>query len=199
MATEPPDIDRQSGFRLPLPKREDLDPEARAAFDELADPKGPTIRGLRGPAGIRMWSPKYAVMSNPSNRYLRFESGFTPHEREVAILITARQCDSRFEWAAHEPEALKEGVPQDVIDAIKHKRPLSGLDATDALIVEFGREVFGARKVKPDTFKRLVARFGPRKVVDLVSLMGNYAATAALLTAFDMQLDEGETHLLPVP
>jgi hypothetical protein len=29
-------------------------------------------------------------------------------------------------------------------------------------------------------------------------LMGNYAATAALLTAFDMQLPEGQKPLLPV-
>jgi len=35
--------------------------------------------------------------------------------------------------------------------------------------------------------------FGRRALVDLVALMGNYAATAALLTAFDMQLDPDQT------
>jgi hypothetical protein len=30
-------------------------------------------------------------------------------------------------------------------------------------------------------------------------LMGNYSATAALLTAFDMQLPEGQKPLLPMP
>jgi hypothetical protein len=30
-------------------------------------------------------------------------------------------------------------------------------------------------------------------------LMGNYAGTAALLTAFDMQLPDGKEHLLPIP
>jgi hypothetical protein len=34
-------------------------------------------------------------------------------------------------------------------------------------------------------------------LVDLVALMGNYAATAALLTAFDMQLDANQD--LPLP
>jgi hypothetical protein len=34
-------------------------------------------------------------------------------------------------------------------------------------------------------------------LVDLITLAGTYASTAALLTVFDMQLDEGETHLLP--
>jgi hypothetical protein len=31
-----------------------------------------------------------------------------------------------------------------------------------------------------------------------VALMGNYAATAALLAAFDMQLDQGQRPLLPM-
>ena len=33
--------------------------------------------------------------------------------------------------------------------------------------------------------------------IDLMSLAGMYASTAALLNVFDMQLDPGETHLLP--
>ena len=74
------------------------------------------------------------------NRYLRFEAGFTPHVREVAILTTAREMDSQFEWVAHEPEALKEGVPQNVIDVIKHRRATAGLDETDATVIELGRQ-----------------------------------------------------------
>jgi hypothetical protein len=35
-------------------------------------------------------------------------------------------------------------------------------------------------------------QFVRRALVDLVALMGNYAATAVLLTAFDMQLDPGQ-------
>jgi hypothetical protein len=36
-------------------------------------------------------------------------------------------------------------------------------------------------------------------LVDLVALMGNYAGTAALLTAFDMQLDPSQPPPLPQP
>jgi hypothetical protein len=35
------------------------------------------------------------------------------------------------------------------------------------------------------------------QLIDLMALVGMYAGTAALLTVFDMQLDPGETHLLP--
>jgi hypothetical protein len=39
--------------------------------------------------------------------------------------------------------------------------------------------------------------FEPNKLVELVLLMGNYASTAALLCAFDVQVPEGKP-LLPV-
>jgi hypothetical protein len=42
-----------------------------------------------------------------------------------------------------------------------------------------------------------MALLGVPLLVDLVTLAGTYASTAALLTVFDMQLDPGETHLLP--
>ena len=57
---------------------------------------------------------------------------------------------------------------------------------------------FGKRKVSPETYKRAFDRYGAKQLVDLVALMGKYAATAAMLCVFDMQLDEGETSLLPL-
>ena len=117
--------------------------------------------------------------------------------RELAILATARELDSQFEWAAHEAEALREGVPADLIETIRHRRPLDAIDPDDAAVIELAREIFTARKVGSATFARALALFGRKKLVELVALMGNYAATAALLTAFDMQLDPGQKPPLP--
>lgn len=194
----PSDIDPRSGMRLPLPDREDLDEAGKIAYDRGTTP-GATIAGLQGPSGIALYSPKTAAHHTAINRYLRFEAGFTPHVREVAILTTAREMDSQFEWVAHEPEALKEGVPQATIDVIKHRRSTDGLDETDALIIELGRQIWRHHQVKSETFSRLKAIFGPNKLVELVMLMGNYAGTAALLAAVDMQLHAGKKPLLPIP
>jgi 4-carboxymuconolactone decarboxylase len=195
--TTPSDVDPQSGFRLPLLKREELDEVGKRAYDRANTP-GKTIVGLRGPSGIHLYSTKTVEAGNVINQYLRFGAGFDPKVREVAILTVARQMDSQFEWAAHEPEALKEGVPQAIIDVIKYRKDTSGLDETSAAIVEFGRQLFGDHKVTPEAFARMKALFGPHKLVDMVMLMGNYAGTAALLTAFDMQVPDGKP-LLPVP
>ncbi len=193
----PSDIDPQSGFRLPLPKREELDEAGKKAWD-LASAPGASLAGLQGPSGIRLYS-KGNEHVRALNRYLRFQSGLTPRVREIAILTVAREMDSQFEWCAHEPEALKEGVEPAVIDVIKHRRSTAGLAETDATIIELGRQVFRYHKVTPETFARAKALFGPNKLVDLVLLMGNYAGTAVLLCAFDMQLHAGQKPLLPIP
>ncbi len=196
--TMPSDIDPQSGFRLPLPKREELDEAGRAAYDRAVTP-GRTIAGLQGPAGVQLYSPKIAPHVSAINQYLRYEAGYSPHVREVAILTTAREMDSQFEWVAHEPEALKVGVPQAVIDVIKYRRDTGGLDRADAIVIELGRALWRDHKVGPDLFTRAKGLFGPHSLIDLVLLMGNYAGTAALLSAVDMQLHPGKQPLLPIP
>jgi len=193
----PEDIDPMSGCRLPLPRRDELDNAGQRIYDSLADPKGGTIRGLRGPGGIMLQSPDLSRRARPLNRYLRHEAGLGGRVRELAILTTARELDSQFEWAAHEPEAVAEGVSQEIIDIIKHRKNTSGLNEADAIVIELGREIFGARRVTSATFARSLRQFGRRALVDLVALMGNYAGTAALLTAFDMQLDPDRPPPLP--
>ena len=193
----PDDIDPNSGCRLPLVTGEGLDPEARAIYDSLMGGGAHTVRGLRGPGGIKLHSPKLARCAIPVSRYLRFESGLSGRVREVAILITARCCDSQFEWAAHEKAALKEGVPAETVEAIRLGQPVDGLDPTDALIVALGRETFLSRRVSPQTYRKALQVFGVRGLVDLAALMGEYASTATVLTIFDMQLDEGVEPRLP--
>jgi 4-carboxymuconolactone decarboxylase len=194
----PADVDPQSGCRLPLPKREDLAAEAQRTYDTLADPRGTTLRGLRGPGGITLHSPDLARYTRPLNHYLRYEAGLGGRVRELAILVTARALDSQFEWAAHEAEALRQGISSDIVDIVRWRRDSAGLDEADRIVIELGREIFTARKVSPETFARALGQFGRRALIDLVALMGNYAATAALLTALDMQLDPGQEPPLPV-
>jgi 4-carboxymuconolactone decarboxylase len=194
--TMPSDIDPQSGFRLPLPKRDDLDDAGKRAYDRAASGVR-SIVGLRGPGGIHLYSTKTLEARNTAAHYLRFEV-FAPNVREVAILTVAREMDSAFEWAAHEPEALKEGVPAKVIDVIRHRQSTQGLDEIYAAIIELGRETFGKHKLTSATFARARKLLEPQKLVELALLMGNYAATAALLTVFDMQVPDGKP-LLPVP
>ncbi len=192
----PVDIDPQSGFRLPLLKREELDEVGQRRYDRAAS--GQNIAGLQGPTGIMLYSPKTSDAQSSVSRYLRKESGISPRLREIALLITSRCMDQQFEWTAHEPEAVTAGVPRDTIDAIKFNGPTAALDATDAIVIELGRAVWRDHKVAPELFARARAAFSPHMLVDLVLLMGTHASTAALLTTFNMQLHDGTEPLLPI-
>jgi 4-carboxymuconolactone decarboxylase len=108
----PEDVDPESGCRLPLPRREQLDDaQGSGPTTDSPTPKGGTIRGLRGPVGILLHSPELSRHARPLNRYLRHEAGLGGRVRELSILTTARELDSQFEWAAHEPEVL---IPEQV-------------------------------------------------------------------------------------
>jgi 4-carboxymuconolactone decarboxylase len=198
MKSIPADIDPESGFRLPVPRREDLDETGKKLYDRATTP-GATIAGLQGPAGVHLYSTRTAQHLTALNRYLRYEAGISSRVREIAILTTARELDSQFEWVAHEPEARKEGVEPNVVDVIKHRKDTSGLPEPDAMVIELGRQIWRDHKVTSELFARLKAQFGANKLVDLVLLMGNYAGTAALLAVVDMQLHKGKEPLLPTP
>src|SRR5262249_18934502 len=182
MAKWPKDVNRDSGYRLPLPKREDMpDEDGKKVYDQVVN-NGP---GLIGPFAVQMWSPKYQAILRQLNQFLRSEaSGLTPHVQEVSVLVACREVNADFEWTAHEELAHKAGVDQKVIDTIKYRKPTAGLTAEDAAIIDLGREIYRQKKVGPETFARANKLYGPMRLVNIVGLMGFYSTAAAELQTF---------------
>jgi 4-carboxymuconolactone decarboxylase len=198
----PPDIRPDSRNRLPLPTREDFNDADRKLFDDIMSHQ----QGGLSPAAkqhplMRIYSPKLAQGLEEAHQYLRNGTRLGDRVTTIAVLTTSRELTNQYEWTQWEEHAR---IPKDarhlepnVIDAIKYCRPLTGLDAKDAAVIAFGRELFGARKVSPETFAKVLQLFGPHDTVDLEEVMGLYGATAAELVAFDQQLNEGQKPLLP--
>jgi 4-carboxymuconolactone decarboxylase len=192
----PADIDPRSHNRLPYPKREDLDALGQAQYDETVnDPN--SLAGLIGPGGIRIYNSELNAAARPVNQYLRFKAGIPRNIAELAILATAREVDAHFEWAAHEPAALKVGVAPATIDIVRNRRPLDGVPEPDATVIELAREAVGKHHVSSATYQRALNAFGRKELIALDGLMGDYAATAILLATFDMHLPPGAVSKLP--
>ncbi|MGE3510933.1 MAG: carboxymuconolactone decarboxylase family protein [Vicinamibacterales bacterium] len=198
--TFPPDIDPGSRNRLPVVARDTLSDAGRRLYDKNADDMrtGRSLAGFQGPNGIVLYSPRVAEHDLAKNDYLRFDSHIGRRTYEIAVLVTARELDHQFEWAAHEPAALKAGVEQAIVDAIKYRRPIAELQPKDAVVIRLGREVFSRRSAQSDTFAEALKIYGPQDLVDIVSVMGHYSGIALLLNAFDQQLAPGQKALLPV-
>ncbi len=195
----PDDVYVETCSRLPLPNRDDLPDAAKEMFDYFSDPNSASYVGLRGPGTIRLHSPELLTRLTPASRYVRYEAGIPEDVRELAILVTARAFDSQFEWNAHEPAALKAGVPEAAIDFVKYRKPVEGAGLAEAheAIITLGRQMWEQRKVPPESYKRVLKLFGARMLVDISWLMGNYAWTASLITIFDVQVHPEKEPLLP--
>ena len=198
VASLPKDVYPDSGNRLPLIKREELDDAGKKAFDAVKSNPN-TVAGIRGPLGIRMQSPGLTRSRGRETAYLRYESTIGRRHVELIILVTARAFDAQFEWTYHELDGLEAGLEQKVIDIVKYHKPVTGLGEEDAAIIQLGRETLGKTKVSSDTFARALKLFGKETLVEIVSLMSQSAATAFLLHAFDQHLPPGQEPLLPIP
>jgi 4-carboxymuconolactone decarboxylase len=193
----PADVYADSFCRLPMPDRDKMDERGQTTYDRLADPNTESRVGLQGPATIQLHSAKVSEHSSGLNRYLRTEAGFDEDILELAILVAAREMDSKFEWTAHEPAAIEAGVPDETIDVVRFKKSTDGLSETEILVIEFGRQLFRERRVDADRYAAARALFGDRQLVDFVVLMTQYSATALVLRAFDMQPKAGLDYDLP--
>ena len=187
----PADVHRETGNRFPAIRRDALDDAGKKLYD---------TRGVTdgfGPGALRLYSPPVAESMTAVNDYLRRKSGLDPRLVELAILVTAREMDAEYVWTSHEPAARKAGLEQEIIDTVKFRRAASGLGEKERVIVQLGRDSIGKHKVDAETFARAVKLFGHQGVVNIVSLIGDYAATAILLNVADQHVRD--TSLLPVP
>ena len=178
--------------RLP----QDIHPETGNRFPAIRPNLTPDAFG---PGAIRQYSPPVAESMTGVNDYLRHKSGLDDRLVELAILVTAREMDCVYVWTAHEPNALKAGLQQEIIDTVKFRRPLTKLADKDAVIVQLGRDVISKHKVGSDTFARAQKLFGNQGLVNIVALMGDYAATTMLLNVADQHVRPKDTPLLPIP
>ena len=189
----PKDVYAESRNRLSLPKREDVSDGDKTIFDEMT-------RHSQHPLP-RLYDPPLARPMSEAGYYLKNETGLPSRLMEIAVLVTARQLDCQFEWTQWENDGRNVSDPrhieQSTIDLIKYNRPVAGLGEKETAIIAFGREMQGDKKVSSATFAQVLRLFGPRLTVDLVELMAGYSACAPEMRAFDQQLNEGQTPLLP--
>jgi 4-carboxymuconolactone decarboxylase len=139
-----------------------------------------------------------AIRRQRSGVDVRWENKVGRALSELAILATARERDQPYEWSLHEMEAVAVGLDPAVIDAVRNKKPLTGIGEKEAAIIQLARDI-GRHKVGADTYARALKTFGHSNLVDVVSLMGQYAATATRLSAFNQQMPPGWKQFLPLP
>jgi len=191
----PKDLDKDSLARLPYLQRKDLDEAGQKIYETLP---GKSPEGvLRGPLAFAAYNPAVADALHQLHDAAVGQGTLTPHVRELAILVACRATGYNLEWNAHEPSAVKAGVDQKVVDAVRDNRALTGVPDADAAVIRFGRQLFDDRRVDSATFARAVELFGKRGTIDMVAVMNTYAVSGYFAIAVDERSPAGKPSLSP--
>ena len=195
-AKPPADLDPDSRARLPYLVRKDMDEKGKAVYDAMPfkNPEGV----LRGPLAFAAYNPGVAKALFDLHNAAVGEGTLTPRVRELAILVACRETNYSLEWNAHEPAALKAGADARLIDVVRRRGPLTGVDEKDAAIIRFGRQLFDDRQVDSATFAAVVSQLGRRGTMDLVAVMNTYAVSGFFAIAVDEHMPSGRPELTPL-
>jgi hypothetical protein len=184
----PPDIHPVTLSRLPPVTPEDLDEEGRRLLAARQNfTPGP------GPTHVTVYSPRERSLGIPSGE----NSPIGARQFQLAVLIAAREIDQQYEWSAHEPAGLRQGLEQSVIDVVKYDRPVTGLAERDQTMITFGRTLLREHKVSSELWAKMVSLFGRQHTVDIMAIMGDYIRVGIMLNAVDQRQPPNRPALLP--
>ena len=134
---------------------------------------------LNSPAVVEGWEAMLTAIRN--------KTGISARHRELVILRVAMLNRAAYEFDAHVPHALKGGVSQAAIDALREDADgtIRGIELDDldrqvlALTDTMTREI----EVPDAQFNALQAHFGPQGMVELTATVAAYNMVSRFLVA----------------
>ena len=156
--------------------------EQCAVYDEIA---GSRTTGVRGPFGPWLAAPAIAQPAQTLGRVCRYETSLSLLESELAILLTAAHHESATEWTIHEAEALRAGMSEPTIAAVRVGARPDGLDPRSAAIHDFASELLcTSGRVADGIYEAARRALGEPGVVELTAIVGYYTLVAYTLNVF---------------
>src|SRR5690242_5966492 len=158
-----------------------------AAWGQSAPPLGAS-RPL-----LALHSPATAAGLDRIEQYLFTESALSGRVAGLLALVTAREMNLVHEWRIREDAARASGLEPAVIDVIRNNGPVDAFSRDDALLIDFGRQLFRNRHVRSETFTALVELLGRQGAFDAIMLLAYPAMAGILQRAVDRQPPAGWT------
>lgn len=154
------------------------------------------LRG--GPFNAWLRSPELGDRLQKVGEYVRFRTSIPQRLNEFAILITAREWTSQYEWYAHHSLAMKAGLDPKIAEELAAGKRPSGMKEDEAAVYDFCIQLHRSKKVDDATFKRAKALFGEQGVIDLIGVSGYYTAVSMTLNVAEVPVPDGKLPLKPL-
>jgi 4-carboxymuconolactone decarboxylase len=187
----PADLDPQSRARLPYLKKSEMDAKGQKVADIFASKDGT----LSGPLAFATYNSGVGQALLDLHNAAVGGGTLDAYTRELAILVACRETNYNLEWNGHQAAALKAGIDAKLIDLVKARGPLTGLNEKDATVIRFGRQMLTEKKVDSATFAKAVSLWNKRGVMDMVAVMNTYAVSGFFAIAVDEHAAAGQTEL----
>ena len=186
--------------RLTRQSYDDLSDDQQTLYNQITETRNITPDGpIGGPFDIWLLNPEMGKRIVGIGGFFRFRTSVDRRYIELTILVTGQFWQAQFEWYAHEPMAIKAGVPQEVVDAIKiGKTPVFEHEA-DRITFELCRELHTNHQISDTTFDSAVEEFGEQGVAELINLAGYYTMVCMTLNTFKVPLPADAQYPFPQP
>jgi 4-carboxymuconolactone decarboxylase len=113
-----------------------------------------------------------------------------PKLREIAILRTAKDCHSVYEWTQHVPAAKHVGVTSEQIAAIENWQIAGCFSEVERLVLQFTDEVNANVKASRATVEALKRHLSPGEIIELLVIIGHWRQTASILETTEVELED---------
>ena len=189
----------QTADRFPILKPDQLTIDQKKLVETLmAGPRGGDTgpeavnRMLaRGPFNAWLRSPDLGDRLQKVGEYIRYNTSLPLRLNEFAILIAAREWTSQYEWYAHHPLAMKAGLdPKISADLALGRRP-ANMKEDEAAVYEFCIQLHRNKKVDDTAYRRAVALFGEKGVMDLIGVTGYYTLVSMTISVAEVSVPPG--------
>jgi alkylhydroperoxidase family enzyme len=114
---------------------------------------------------------------------VRQKGALSGRYRELAIMRIAVINGARYEFEAHVPFALKEGLAQAQLDALGADRTPEGLTEADGAVLAYTDAMTRAVRVPDGVFARVRGHFAERELVELTVTIAGYNCVSRFLEA----------------
>ena len=120
---------------------------------------------------------------------IRQQANLDGRYRELAILMVAVINGADYEFNAHAPFAIKAGVREAHVDALKRGEKAPGLSPADLAVLNYAEAMTKTIRVPDEVFAAVRRHFDDRSLVELSLTIGAYNMVSRFLEALQVDHD----------
>jgi alkylhydroperoxidase family enzyme len=173
---------------------------ARLPYPDLDQPKvAPVAERIKAERGGRMLNLYRMLLHSPAVAdgwrafltAIRQQCSLAGRHRELAILQVAVVNRAQYEFDAHVPFALREGVTQAQLDDMRSGRTPQGLTDVDRAVIDYTTVMTRSVDVPDALFDEVRRHFNEQEMVELTATVAAYNLVSRFLVALKV---DHETH-----